>query len=92
MVKEIFLPDEVPIDEYIKIQGVYFKVVGVFKSKKKRGDDADRDARTIYIPFSTFQQAFNFGDRLGWFSLTAASGCTCTNCRECCEEGLTVAA
>ena len=74
VMKEMFLTDEEPLGSYIKIQGVYFMVVGLFKSTKKRGDDADRDARTIFIPFSTFQQAFNYGDRFGWFSLKAAEG------------------
>ncbi len=71
---EMFDPDENPIGEYVKIKGVFFQVVGIFKSLKSRGDDADRDRRTIFIPFTTFQQAFNFGDKLGWFALTSAPG------------------
>ncbi len=73
---ELFEPDEDPVGEYIKIKGVYFRVVGLSKSAKVRGDDADRDKRTIFIPFTTFQQAFNYGDKFGWFSLTAAQGVT----------------
>lgn len=72
--QELFTATENPVGEYIKIKGVYFLVVGVFKSLKGKGEEADQDKRTIYIPYTTFQQAFNWGDRMGWFALTAAPG------------------
>lgn len=71
---ELFSASENPVGDYIKIRGAYFLVAGVFKSKKAAGDEADRAMRTIYIPYSTFQQAFNYGDKLGWFALTSAAG------------------
>ncbi len=71
---ELFQPDENPVGDYIKIKGVYFQVVGTFKSLKSQGEEADHDRRTIFIPYTTFQRAFNFGDKLGWFALTSASG------------------
>ena len=71
---EMFNPDENPIGEYVKIKGVFFQVVGIFKSLKTKGNEADRDRRTIFIPFTTFQQAFNYSDKLGWFALTSAPG------------------
>ncbi|HXH18097.1 MAG TPA: ABC transporter permease, partial [Chitinophagales bacterium] len=74
VVKELFLPDENPMGDYIKIKGVFFQVVGVYKTLKTQGEEADRDRRTIFIPFTTFQQAFNMGDKLGWFALTSAPG------------------
>jgi putative ABC transport system permease protein len=36
----------------------------------KTGDDGDRVHSTAFVPFSTFQQAFNQRDRVGWFALT----------------------
>lgn len=71
--KELFLPEEDPVGDYIKIQGVFFKVVGVFRSIRS-GDDADRDTRMISIPFTTFNQAFNFKNRVSWFAITAKPG------------------
>ena len=59
-----------PMGEYIKINGVSFKVIGVYKSNR-RGEEADEDTKTIFIPFSTFTKAFNQGNRVGWFSLMA---------------------
>jgi putative ABC transport system permease protein len=64
----LFEPDEEPIGESIVINGVYFQVVGLFRSMQS-GDEADRDAQTIFVPFTTFQRAFNFGDRVGWLAV-----------------------
>lgn len=69
----LFAAGEDPVEGSIEINGVYFKVVGLFKSSQS-GDDADRDAQTIYVPFTTFQTAFNFGDRVGWFAITSRAG------------------
>ena len=68
--KILFDPGEDPIEKYIKIQGVHFKVVGVFNSKAI-GDEEEEENQAIFIPFTTFQQAFNFGNRVSWFSLTS---------------------
>ena len=35
------------------------------------GDEADRDAQTIFVPFTTFQRAFNFGDQVGWLAVVS---------------------
>lgn len=64
----LFEKTEDPIGEYIRVNGVYFMVIGVFTTQKS-GDDAERDTQTIFIPFSTFQQAFNFGSMVGWFAV-----------------------
>ena len=55
------------IGESIEINGVYFKVVGLFEPKSS-GDEADRQAQSIYVPFSTFQHAFNRGEDVDWFA------------------------
>jgi putative ABC transport system permease protein len=58
------------IGSYIKINGVNFMVVGVFKNLNSQGD-REEEANTIFIPFTTFNQAFNYGDRVGWMAITA---------------------
>ena len=69
----LFEPDEEPLGGSIRINGVYFKVIGVF-SPVSRGDQALRDAETIHIPFTTFQRAFNWGDEIAWFAITSQPG------------------
>ncbi len=68
--EELFDKNEEPIGEYIKIQGIYFKVIGRFKSKKS-GEQANEDHQAIFMPFTTMQRAYNYGDRMGWFSITS---------------------
>lgn len=67
--EELFDRREV-LGESIQIQGVWFQIVGVTKSPAP-GDRGERSDSSVHIPFSTYQQAFNQGDRVGWFALTA---------------------
>jgi putative ABC transport system permease protein len=64
----LFTKDENPLDGSIRINGVYFKVIGVFKPSTS-GDDREEQPQTIFVPFTTFKTAFNFGDRVGWFAI-----------------------
>ncbi|WP_411766733.1 ABC transporter permease [Winogradskyella sp. A3E31] len=66
---------------YIQINGVNFKVVGTFKMPSSNGD-AEQDANTVYIPFSTFGQAFNQGENVGYFAITAKEGHSITEVKE----------
>jgi len=68
--EEMFAPGENPIGEYLRISGVYFKVVGLFKSKKQ-DQQADFENQQVFMPFTTLQKTYNFGDVVGWYSITA---------------------
>lgn len=59
-----------PLGKYIKIQGIYFQIVGEVTSDTA-GEQGDRVRSSVYVPFSTFQRVFNRRDRVGWFGLTA---------------------
>ena len=74
----LFGKGEDPIGESIKINGITFKVIGRFKPVRPDGGDRNEEAQTIFIPFTTFQSAFNFGDRVGWFALVAKNGVPAT--------------
>lgn len=67
-VRDVLFGEEDPINKNVKINGVYFKVVGVWKTKR-RGNDGDRDTQTLYVPFSTFQKAFNYSNIVGWVAM-----------------------
>lgn len=62
-----------PLGEYLKIKGVYFRVVGVHQPRASAdmGEDKSGD---IHIPFSTFQKAFNSINEVHWFSITGQDG------------------
>jgi len=68
--EEMFNPGENPIGEYLRVSGVWFKVVGWCKSKKN-DQQAENENQQIFIPFTTMQKTFNMGDRVGWYSMTA---------------------
>lgn len=69
-VRKTFFGDENPIGKYIQVKRVYFQIIGVLKTLKT-GDDGERMMASVYVPFSTFQTAFNMKDHVGWFALTA---------------------
>jgi putative ABC transport system permease protein len=62
--KQIFEKDEKAIGEYITINNINFKVVGVFKQ-----GNFDFGG-SMHIPFTTFQQIYNQGDNIGWLTIT----------------------
>ncbi len=65
------------IGTYIKIQGVNFMVIGTYKKKSNNGD-GEEGMKEIYIPFTTFSQAFNRADNVGWMAITANDGSSIT--------------
>lgn len=66
----LFTKDEEPVGDYIRIAGVYFKVIGV-SMPTGNGGDAEEQSQRIQIPFTTFQNAFNYGDIVGWFAISS---------------------
>jgi len=66
----LFEKGEDPIGEYINISGVAFMVVGTYTTERK-GERGEEDTKSIFVPFSTFQKAFNYGDVIGWIAVTA---------------------
>ncbi len=62
--------DDSVLGRAIQIRGVWFQVVGISESRLP-GDRGERADSTVHIPLATYQQAFNQGDRVGWFALTA---------------------
>ena len=71
--EELFESGEEPIGTSIEISGVYFQVIGVFDIESLAGEDHD-DLKRVYVPLTTFQSAFNYGNRIGWISITAKNG------------------
>lgn len=69
----LFARGEPALGEHIRINGVYFRVIGVFKPRRSQGMEEDAD-QTIFVPFTTFQSAFNYGQRVGWFAITSKDG------------------
>ncbi len=73
----LYAPNEEVIGSYIKINGVNFLVIGTYKKKGNNGDPEEMQ-KEIYVPFTSFSQAFNMGDIVGWMAITAEDGFSIT--------------
>jgi len=69
--KQLFDKDEYPIGQYIKINNINYKVVGMYKQGQLR---MGGPGGNIHIPFTTFQQVYNRGDSMGWMMITGKPG------------------
>ena len=64
--KLLFDKGENAIGQDIRINGIYFSVVGIYKPNNNINIDGEN---AVFIPFTTFQKAFNSGDRMGWMAI-----------------------
>jgi putative ABC transport system permease protein len=66
--KELFAKGVDPIGKYIRIDKVFFRVIGVKKFEEGGGFGDDGD---ITIPYSTFRKLYNTGTDVGWLAIAA---------------------
>lgn len=69
----LFTKDENPVGEYIKVKGVFFRVVGIFKGRGSAEDNRE-DAQTVFIPSTTLQQTFNQYNKVDFFAMVPQEG------------------
>lgn len=70
----LFAPEEDPLGQYIQIQGIYFQVIGTFKPLNSGVNFGGDKEQSIFIPLTTFQRVYNWGDVIGWFAFTSKEG------------------
>ncbi|MFM1808697.1 MAG: hypothetical protein RLZZ242_1422 [Bacteroidota bacterium] len=66
--RELFNDDEEAVGSFLRINGIYFRVVGVHKFVPGGGFESDGD---IFIPFTTFNKLYNKGDEVDFMSIAA---------------------
>ena len=66
--QELFDEDEDPIGGYIRVDNIYFQVVGVHKFTQTTPFGTDGD---IYMPYSTFKKLYNTGENAQYFTIAA---------------------
>ena len=69
---DLYDKDEEALGTYIKIQGVNFMVIGTYKKNNSGGGEEGQ--KEIFVPFTSFSQAFNRGENVGWMAITANDG------------------
>jgi putative ABC transport system permease protein len=67
---QLFDKDEFPIGQYIKINSINYKVIGVYKPS----NTIDLDGDCAYIPFTTFRKVYNTANKVDWMMITANKG------------------
>jgi len=78
--KTMYDPSEDVLGSYIKINGVNFQVIGTYRKKSTGGGgNSEEDQKEIYVPFTSFSQAFNMGETVGWMAITANDGNSITS-------------
>lgn len=71
-VKELmFEEDEETIGQYLKVNGIYFKIIGEIKPLSNNMGNRDD---IIQLPYTTLQQLYNYGDKFYVFLATAKVG------------------
>ena len=58
------------IGDYIRVDGIYFQVIGIIKATTQINMGSSTD-ETIFIPISTMQQAYSKGDEVHMIAVTA---------------------
>ena len=66
--KELFEEDEEPVGKFVRIDDIYFQVIGVHKYIQGGGFESDGD---VFIPFATFKKLYNTGENVKWFTIAA---------------------
>ena len=66
--EELFENNEDAVNKYIKVNGMYFQVIGVYKSKHTGGWGEQQNS-IIFIPFSTTEQIYNYPYIVDHFSI-----------------------
>ena len=74
VVEVMFEKNEDPIGQYLRLNGVYFQVVGVIHPETTIVIGDSEKEETIFIPFSTMQKTYNYGTTIHFFSVTAKPG------------------
>jgi putative ABC transport system permease protein len=70
----LFKKDENPVGKYIRIKGIWFQVVGSIKPKNQNVNIGGDKQQTVFIPITTMQKAYNYGQNIGFLALTTKKG------------------
>lgn len=72
-ISENLFNNESPIGKYIRINGIYFRVIGVVESGSK-AQIGGNTKTSVLLPFTTMQRAFNMGENVNFLGATAKDG------------------
>jgi putative ABC transport system permease protein len=83
---ELFAGTEHILGEYIRINGVFYKVIGVYEPRNRNINFGGDKEKSIFIPFTTMQVSYNMGDVVHYFLVTAKPGKSASVVEEKCMK------
>ena len=79
---ELYEKGETVIGTYIKVDGISFKVIGVYNKPNAPAEVKQDEESKLHIPFTTFCQAYNTGDTVRFYFITAKDEYSISNIKE----------
>ena len=67
----MFEKGEDPINKMVKVNGIYFQVVGVVRSYTENVNINGTIDESVLLPFTTMQQVYALGDKIYFFAIVA---------------------
>ena len=74
VMETLFGAGENPIGTYIRVNGVYFQVVGVIDPVSTNFSIGGHTQEAVFLPATTMRQAYNMGDKIYFLCLTVDKG------------------
>lgn len=81
-IKEEIFKNENPINKDLRVNGVYFKVIGVIKPRTSNMNIGSNPVNTVFIPLTTLQKTYGYGNEVHFFGITAKEGVKITKLEE----------
>jgi len=73
VVEEMFEKGEEPVGKYLRVSGVYYQVIGVIHPISEINMNG-RTETSIFLPFTTMQVAYNYGNDVHMLGVTTKKG------------------
>ena len=71
--ESLFKPDEDPCGKYIRVDGIYYQVIGMSASEGNMSIQG-RSSEAVILPFTTMQQTYNLGGQIDVICFTVKHG------------------
>ena len=88
--ESLFKPGENPCGKFIRVNGIYYRVIGVNVSEGNMNIQG-RASEAVTLPFTTMQQALNLGGKIQVICFTAKKGVKVSDLQPQMEEVLKAA-
>ncbi|MCD7978842.1 MAG: ABC transporter permease [Tannerellaceae bacterium] len=68
-IRETLFNDEDPCGKYVRVNGIYYQIVGVVEQRTNNVNIGGRAAESVFIPYTTMQQTTNQADRINFLGV-----------------------